>query len=903
MTSRVATLRLQLVDAVSGPSANATKSLRGVDSALARLGKGGTPEIRRLTKQLEYLQKKAGSIQDFTGNRRGFKDLATQMGTARSNVARLEQALKSAAKPTAKIKADLESAKIALKSTTQAFRDQGAAVRQSERALQAYGIAGRRSISGAQQGIRNEIAKTIREMRRLDQESRKKPPTPPKLPPERRPPGGGSAAYEAAAVAGGYAGTKAIEAARVSVERGAELESMRNRIRNVSNNEDEVRSASEIAASASAKYPLTTQAMSLEDYAELRSLAVSKDHGKPIDVDKMRTNVMLMARTRAALASSGLEFTGEDAKALAQAIEGTGRTMDPKAQQNMLEAYVSGKQALGNALSANGIRDFVQNAKSSNFAQSDKSFFYTTFARLAQGNASRLGNEFAQTMSTLVGGHMTKAGAEWLVKQGMIEPGQFKNGGGGKFSIDGDIKQQDLLSSDPTAWAQEVLYPGMIKSGTISDDKVKARAEMLREQNPGADEHTLTERAIHGLIADELQKSGFRSTVTDNLAHAIANEFQTKKDVEQMKAAKGLGAADTIDQNPIASFNELTNSLQNFGSVLTNPSMAGAAATMHSLAGGISEITTSLQQWQKDHPGPAKFLGTAAPVAAGAGGLAATYLGFRAFMGGIFGNGRGATAALGEGGSAAATAGGGGLIRGALGFLSRAAVPLAAATTLGRGSLVNDPKVVGYTKSRLEEQRAKATQAAQVSGIEDDIARKTASWPIAAQQGIRGYINALITGGSEAEAKAQATGAQIKQALTVDGKLTIDVSQLEHALGLARQFAAVVRGEATGGSVATPSAPSSSPTVGGPRARGGPVKRGVTYPIGGSGIELFTPGADGFVTPGAGGGGAGPVIHVKQVNHFHGGKASDFDEAARVLDRQLNRAAQTAFSSIRYGDK
>jgi hypothetical protein len=87
-------------------------------------------------------------------------------------------------------------------------------------------------------------------------------------------------------------------------------------------------------------------------------------------------------------------------------------------------------------------------------------------ARLAQGNASRLGNEFAQTMNTIVGGHMTKAGAEWLVKTGMIQPNQIRKGGGGKFYIAGKIKDQDLLSTFPElVGACRILLPGIEPPG------------------------------------------------------------------------------------------------------------------------------------------------------------------------------------------------------------------------------------------------------------------------------------------------------------------------------------------------------------------------------------------------------------------------------------------------------
>src|SRR5262249_23936071 len=148
-------------------------------------------------------------------------------------------------------------------------------------------------------------------------------------------------------------------------------------------------------------------------------------------------------------------------------------------------------------------------------------------------------------------------------KTGMIGADQIRNGEGGKFYIAGKIKDQDLLSTDVTSWAQQVLYPGIQKAGGLDSHAIEDRVKMLREQelraNPNAqiDAHALEERAIHGLVADLVSKSGFRTTVTDNLTHAIANAFQTQKDVEQMKNARGLGAAETLGKNPVASWQEL----------------------------------------------------------------------------------------------------------------------------------------------------------------------------------------------------------------------------------------------------------------------------------------------------------------------------------------------------------
>jgi hypothetical protein len=394
-----------------------------------------------------------------------------------------------------------------------------------------------------------------------------------------------------------------------------EYQASLNRIRNVSNSEDEVAFAASLANKVTGAYPYMTRSATMKDYVELRSLSTSDKPGEAINRGAQERNLMLLARTRTALASSGYSLDDGETKALAQAIEGSGRAMDPNAQFKMFESYVRAKQVFGNAIQAHMIRDYVQSAKSSNFSLADGSFFETVFARLAQGNASRLGNEYAQTQNTLVGGHMTKAGAQWLVKTGLIQQNQIRKGGGGKFFIAGKVKDQDLLSTFPELWAMKDLLPGIEKTGATSHDKVEARMKMMREQelkaNPNAkiDDRALEERALHGLVADYLSKSGFRTTVTDNLAHLIANSILTQRDVLQMRGSKGLNAAETIGKNPVASFQELTNSVTALVETAGSPAAAAAGETMHKMAGWIADLSSSIADWQEKHPEATKTMG------------------------------------------------------------------------------------------------------------------------------------------------------------------------------------------------------------------------------------------------------------------------------------------------------
>lgn len=170
MASRTASLRLQLVDAVSGPSKGAAQSLRNLDGNISKLGKAAGPGVQRLLKQLDHLRQKSGAIDNFSATRRGLKDVGLALKAARSEVTRLEAALKGAANPTKKMQQDLLRAKAAVRTATDAFNMQKQSVSAAERAIRSYSVNSAQNLVNSQKQIRSQIAQTIREIRRLKQE-------------------------------------------------------------------------------------------------------------------------------------------------------------------------------------------------------------------------------------------------------------------------------------------------------------------------------------------------------------------------------------------------------------------------------------------------------------------------------------------------------------------------------------------------------------------------------------------------------------------------------------------------------------------------------------------------------------------------------------------------------------
>jgi hypothetical protein len=264
--------------------------------------------------------------------------------------------------------------------------------------------------------------------------------------------GGGVAALAGAIVPFAIAegGVKALEAS-------ASLEQLKFRVREVSGaDKTESPFAEQLAADVAAKYPAITQAKALDTYLELRGNAANQNG--TINQETARRNLMTVSQAQTAALSLGTELTPEDAQNLLKAVEGSGRAGDPTAVGKMFDAYIRAKQVFGSAIDSSKIRDYVQNAKGANFGIGEEQFFWQNIVRMTEGNASRLGNETAQTLQTLVGGHATKQTARWLVDMGLATG--FTPQGGGAATIHG-LTGSGTLQVDQLTWATDVLLPAL----------------------------------------------------------------------------------------------------------------------------------------------------------------------------------------------------------------------------------------------------------------------------------------------------------------------------------------------------------------------------------------------------------------------------------------------------------
>lgn len=453
--------------------------------------------------------------------------------------------------------------------------------------------------------VREWESQTIRALREVKREraafdrAMRKPAVPPK--PAHNEYLAGHASI-AKTIGAGAVGHGMLHATKETVEHAAEAEQLRFRIRELSRKDpSEAKLADSLALEIAAKYPAVSINKALDNYIELRANSVGAD-GK-VDPVIARRNAFAAARAQNAAQAIGEPMTPQDMQNLLKGVEGSGRAEDPKAVEKITDAYIRAKQVFGSAIASSMVRDYVANAKSSNFSIGDDQFYLANMVRMSEGNASRLGNEVNQTLSTIAGGSMKKASGKWLVELGLAKQEDMESTGGGNVRFKHGVKDHDLLETNQGKWAATTLKEAIEHHGVVSEDKVEARMKMLREQdlksNPNAeiDEHFLRKRAEEGLIAAYLAKAGFRTTVSDNLAHLIGNERLIDRDTLAMKNASGLEAGDRISENPMATFKELSSAISSFATTVGSPAVQAVSGYMHSLATSIGSFTAALGEW------------------------------------------------------------------------------------------------------------------------------------------------------------------------------------------------------------------------------------------------------------------------------------------------------------------
>lgn len=925
MVTRTAALRLQLIDSVSGPSRNVASSLGGIDRALARLGRGGSPEIRRLAKELDYLKRKSDAIDTFTQSRRGLKEMSTEMKAAQSNLQRLQQALRTTSAPSAKLKSDLETAKAAVKSASQAFREQGTAVRSAESALKTYGINSRTAISSSQKQIREDVAKTIKEIRRLSEESKKPLP---KTPPTRREPTNQSTiSRDALTTIGGAvtvdrSGRFASAAFRNAVDfneaaeyqaalgglNSSERDSLNIQAQKIGgdtrfSNVDVIRAQTSLMQGGIRKVqtimdmmqPVTDYALamgvSLEEAAEtVKGAAQSKriDLGKPEKISGFVDYLVQMAK------HSGM--SDDDVR---QYIKYGG---SPLTGIGLPDDYSA---AIGMILRRSGIRGdeagvFARSAASKLVAPTNKGrnalaamgIDYDSFVKMPDALSlkgletvikSNFGKKLTDDMRTRI--------------QEVFDNGTYMNENGDEMPIASDRGQFVAAISEIV----NPLFAG--KGGKVAARDASALADAIGTFQKNSAESVDVVGLFNSIFSRNPSQAQLNAMFTDRQGGRAKNiavrwdEFQGALDtMRNIKPGLANDIGTKANQGLYGDWTKLTGTVETAMTKIGQDwefAMRPVINATNSLIDGFNALEPSTRR-------VIEAFGAAAAVFAG---FAATKAAGRV-LGGVLGGSATATTAT----STAAASTTGGVLGAAIRSRGNLAM-LGYMAAVGGLAAMFPNRDHGKAPAKVYDQGTHANRE-NYRRMWGSKINDAGAWEGGRHRAYSGFgpRPGESTPFGQYTDQAKVAGDQIQQALSVTARPEIDTSSMQAALSLARSIGSAIRsiGNATSSSTATPV---NKTKFGGPRAKGGPVKAGQTYLTGEKGIELFTPGQNGHITPnhqlaGASPGG-GMAIHAPLTVHIHG-KGSKEDGAAvwRELERRLNRARETSFSGLKFrGDK
>lgn len=956
MTSRIASLRLQLIDAVSGPAKSAANAARGLEKNLAQMGKDSVPGAQRLARELDWVKKKSEAAFRFTSERRELTRLYKDFRDARSSVQRISETLAIASKEPKKfsaaigvLKRDLTAANAALRTSTSAFQGQKAAVSAAERALQLYGINGARAAARSQQALRDQMAQTIRQIRQLEREQRRAagaasnaPPSPRRAP--NAPAGAGGARSPASdvnaggAVVGGYVAYQGRNAA----ERGFGLA---------------------VDFSEAADFQAAVGRFNPEERSSLNKQA------QKIGGDTRFTNVDVV-RAQTLILQRGIR----DTQAIMDLTENVtnyalamGVTLEQAADTVVGSALSKRIDLTPDALRKHA--DFlVWMSKNSGMSDDDVRQFMkyggapTTAAGLPDPYSAAIGmvlsrsgvrgdeaGVFARSMSgKLVA--PTQKGREALWSMGIdynkfvtmpdaMNPAglglMMKNKFGKNLPPAMQKRVNDLISNG------EFTDPETGETRSVASDSGEFTSQMSKILSPlfGGKMKAQDAKALSKAIGD-YWKYSIESVDTVGLFKAIMESNPTLANLNAVFTEKQGGRASMIAQqwglflDMLAKMQQVPDGIANKIGVEANSGLYGDWTKL------TGTVETALKQMVEDWEGPIRkvitstdqvvdgFLnlseGTRKLIEAFLAAVAVfgAYTAGKGAMGvldGLMGGGKGAGAGGKAGGLFKNLLGKGVKVGGAVGVAATALQVLGEADKSGTfWGLLDGPneaakKYLGFDPAKSEwvksptERYQEGVQADKKAAIEKTIAPlddAIASWPEKAKSAMMDYGQALVDGGANAETKAAAAAAAIEAELTFTAHPDIDTGAFERALNLARSVAAAVRsieGGSAGGEYKTP--PNSNPSLGGPRRHGGSVTAGKLYWTGEEGPEPFIPPQNGRIMSNrdfrnamsGGASGGRPVTVSMPVSvkiEVNGASAAD-------LKRAGEDAAQAVMSSLR----
>jgi hypothetical protein len=277
----------------------------------------------------------------------------------------------------------------------------------------------------------------------------------------------------------------------------------------------------------------------------------------------------------------GLDRAAVDLDNVIKGLEGAGKAIDPKQFQTILNAFVKGASLFGNTITGEDIRTYFTRAKASKYGLSEEYLSGVVPTMIQHETAAQFGTSQASAFSALIGGRQTKAAQAVMRRYGLL-------------GRNGRVIAENELVSNPFEWATRYLKPHLAKKGLTVD-------EANREK----------------LIA-EVQRMFSNRNVGEFFTAMLIQEPVIRKDMERLKAAKGMEAAEELrSKDPFVALAGVKEQFVNFIQTIGGPHGEKAASVLNAIADAIGRLSKSLGEDPKKAGAVGAVVGGTAAVGGG----------------------------------------------------------------------------------------------------------------------------------------------------------------------------------------------------------------------------------------------------------------------------------------------
>ena len=576
---------------------------------LGEVGKGAkaSAEVERLSKALSQADATAKKIDGFRVASKGLDAASLSMAQAKQRAAQLAEQISGMTKPTATLNGQMTQAERAVVKATDAFKRQGAAVREARTALSEAGVP-LNKLGAEQKRLQEVVQGTTRALEAQIGVERRAAEMAEKVAAAAR----DQAKAEAAAgrvahqeaerraegirhhgvgnlVAGAAAGVvSAHGVAHLSgevLQAGSELQRARLASSQAGIPAEEMAHIEQRALDLSTKYGNVSQVGVMELAKELRSVVTHPEELEKVLTPLVQAKSVLDAKDLTGERSHGLNL-------LVKGAESIGAAQDPERLTRLIDAYVKAIQVMGTTINPDQIFQFDKYSKTAGATMSDR-FLMTTGLSLSQEmGGSTAANDLFHAQKDIVGGFQNKhVPLKEMARLGLIDHDdiEFTKTGEAKGIRAGakGVHDASLAQTDLDLWVYKTFLPALEKHG------ITGTQAQLAE----------TSKIFTGNEADVISKLITQRSALEN--HALA-----------FPKASGLSASGQNAQDAAVGLQSLGKAVENLAANVSVTAMAPIGTALSGLAGQIDRLA----QAAKDHPEIA--LGAGAAV--GAGALAAS---------------------------------------------------------------------------------------------------------------------------------------------------------------------------------------------------------------------------------------------------------------------------------------